>query len=109
VSRGMINDARTDGADFAATSWRYSPTIAWVRANAARRPLYTNWPAALYFHIGRGSHILPAGLDPLTMRRFRARVARTDGIIVGFDVPTIECALPDSIWALPPATVAATQ
>jgi hypothetical protein len=126
VSRGMINDAMTDGADFAATSWRYSPTIAWVRANAARRPLYTNWPAALYFHVGRGSHILPAGLDPLTLRRFRARVARTDGIIVGFDVPTIECASPDSIasrlrlqplarladgtiWALPPTTAAATQ
>ena len=97
VSRGLVSDALTDGDDFAATQWRYSPTVAWVRANAPHTPLFTNWPVALYFHAGRGSHILPAGLDPLTLRRFAARVSRAGGIIVGFDTPSVECAPPDSI------------
>jgi hypothetical protein len=96
-SGGRVRAALSDGDDFASSDWRFSPTVAWVRAHREATSLYTNWPAALYFHAGRGSHELPHVLDPLTLRRFGERLARQHGILVAFDVPAPEVASPDSI------------
>jgi hypothetical protein len=96
-SGSRVAAALSDGDDFASSDWRFSPTVAWVRAHARATPLYTNWPAALYFHAGRGSHELPRSVDPLTLRRFGERLARQHGILVAFDVPAPDVASPDSI------------
>ena len=94
-----ISVARDDGGDFAGIDWRDSPTVAWVRAptGGLHRVLYTNWPAAVYFQANRASHDIPGGLDPLTLRRFGDRLARTRGVLVGFRVPSPDAAPPDSL------------
>jgi hypothetical protein len=97
VSIGAIQFALDDGNDFASADWRYSPTVAWVRDSANGRTLYTNWPVALYFHAGRSAHGLPPALEPLMLRRFGDRLARTHGLMVAFDVPSPDAAPPDSI------------
>jgi hypothetical protein len=97
VSAGAIKNALDDGNDFASSDWRYSPTVAWVRDSANGRTIYTNWPVALYFQAGRSSHSLPPVLEPLTLRRFGDRLARTRGLMVAFDIPSPDAAPPDSI------------
>jgi hypothetical protein len=83
-----ISAARLDGEDLAGSDWLDSPTIAWVRSPAGglNRVLYTNWPAALYFHAGRAAHDLPDNLDPLTLHRLRDRLSRNNGVLVGFTI-----------------------
>jgi hypothetical protein len=98
VVRGRVGDALRDGEDFASADWRFSPTVAWVRANAGTAAtLYTNWPAAVYFYAARGSHELPRSLDPLTLRRFGERLVRQRGVLVGFTSPNPDGVSPDSI------------
>ena len=97
VSIGAIQFALEDGNDFASADWRYSPTVAWVRDSANGRTIYTNWPVALYFHAGRDAHGLPPVLEPLTLRRFGDRLARTHGLMVAFDIASPDAAPPDSI------------
>jgi hypothetical protein len=97
-----IVQALQDGNDFAGSDWRDSPTIAWVRSDTGgdHRPLYTNWPAALYFQAQRGSHDLPATVDGLTLHRLRERLAFTHGVVVGFTVQNPDIAPPDTIARL---------
>jgi hypothetical protein len=126
VSIGAAQFALEDGNDFASADWRYSPTVAWVRDSASGRTIYTNWPVALYFHAGRSSHGLPPVLEPLTLRRFGDRLARTRGLMVAFDIASPDAAPPDSIaerlrlrpvarlgdgtvWELPSITSAAAR
>jgi hypothetical protein len=97
VVRERVVDALRDGEDFASADWRFSPTVAWVRDSARAVTLYTNWPAAVYFHAGRASHELPRSLDPLTLRRFGERMVRQRGVLVGFSTPNPDGVSPDSI------------
>jgi 4-amino-4-deoxy-L-arabinose transferase-like glycosyltransferase len=99
VSVIAVVGALEDGNDFASADWRFSPTVAWVRDSAAGRTIYSNWPVALYFHAGRDAHSLPPVLEPLTLRRFGDRLARTHGLLVAFDTPSPDAAPPDSIAA----------
>jgi hypothetical protein len=94
-----VNYARDEGNDFAGAEWRTSPTIAWVRAPAGglHRVLYSNWPAALYFHAQRAAHDVPAVADGLTLHRFRDRLARSHGVVVGFTTPSPDVADPDTV------------
>jgi dolichyl-phosphate-mannose-protein mannosyltransferase len=80
--------ASTEGSDFAGARWRKSPLIAWVRAHAAGRPLYSNWPSALYFHAHRVARELPDSSDPGDVSGFAARLAADRGYVVGFDEPS---------------------
>lgn|GEM_PF-481803 len=91
--------AREDGDDFASSDWRESPTIAWVRSpsGGADRTLYSNWPAALYFHAHRAARDLPDRLDAATIARFRDRLSRTGGVVVAFTTPSPDVASPDSL------------
>jgi hypothetical protein len=99
VSGGRVAYALDDGNDFAGSDWRDSPTIAWVRtpSGGGHRELYSNWPAALYFHAHRASHDLPEVVDALALHRFRDRLARSHGVVVGFDTPSPDVAPPDTL------------
>ncbi len=77
--------AATVGSDFAALSWRQSPLIAWVRTHGTGRPLYSNWPPALYFHAHRVARELPDSLVPGAVAGFGKRIGANHGYVVGFD------------------------
>jgi len=107
VESGVTSAARVlyaldDGNDFAGSDWRDSPTVAWVKApdGGMHRVLYTNWPAALYFRAGRASHDLPDVTDALTLRRFRERLERNHGVLVGFSAPNSDFASPDTLASI---------
>ncbi len=90
VAAGTVtaNDAMyaaTVGSDFAADSWRQSPLIAWVRAHGNGRPLYSNWPPALYFHAHRIARELPDTARPHDLSSFAAQLRSNHGYVVGFD------------------------
>lgn len=101
-SAAWVRDGLDDGLDLAETRWRTSATLDWVRAHGASYTVYTNWPAAVYFHVHRAVHDLPPTLDALTIRRFRDRMVRHHGVVVALDVPNREMASPDSIAARVP-------
>lgn len=86
-----------EGSDFASLAWRDSPTLAWVRAHGAGHTLFTNWPVAVYFHLGRVSRDLPATLDGATLGEFEAQLRRRNGLVVAFSAPSPDVASPDSI------------
>lgn len=86
-----------NGSDFAGTQWRQSPLLDFVRTRAADRALYSNWPAAIYFHTGRVARDLPMALDSVTLATFARRLAQTRGLVVAFDAPSPDVAPPDSI------------
>jgi 4-amino-4-deoxy-L-arabinose transferase-like glycosyltransferase len=74
------------GSDFAGEDWRHSAVLDWARTYGAQHPLYTNWPAAVYFHLHRPSYSLPT-LDEADALPDFARVLRArDGRALVFDV-----------------------
>lgn len=95
VSANWARIYRDDGGDFAAAEWRDSPALAWVASAPAGTPLYTNWPAAIWFHTGRGSRLLPAELDDKTVNEFRAKIAREGGVVIAFRAASPDVAEPE--------------
>jgi hypothetical protein len=77
-----------NGSDFAQTQWTASPLIAWARANAARQPLYSNWPAAIVFHLHRAAHEVPNDSTTALLRDFADTLRVRGGVIVAFDQPS---------------------
>ena len=65
-SPGWVSDFGTDGGDLAAHEWAASPLVAWAGQAPAAVPLYSNWPAAIWFHTARPTHEIPADLDATT-------------------------------------------
>lgn len=95
-----VNDAIyavTEGSDFAGSDWRDSPLTAWVRAHATGHPLYSNWPAALYFHASRVARELPKATRPQDVAAFGALLHRNHGYIVAFNEVSPDFVAPDSI------------
>ena len=92
-----VSWATSNGSDFAGEDWRESPTIAWVRANAAHAPLYSNWPAAIYFHAHRAAWLLPDVDDAKTLRAFGDTLASRHGIVIAFQAPSPDVAPLDTI------------
>lgn len=83
-----MNDAvyaATEGSDFASSSWRNSPLVAWVRTHGRGHTLYSNWPPAVYFHAGRIARQLPDSSDPEDMAGFRKALRANGGYVVGFN------------------------
>ncbi|MES2358105.1 MAG: hypothetical protein V4529_07145 [Gemmatimonadota bacterium] len=100
TATATVNDAvyaTTEGSDFANTSWRNSPLTAWVRANAAGRPLYSNWPPALYFHANRIARELPDSADPGDMSGFAERIRADHGYVVAFDERSPDFVAPETL------------
>jgi hypothetical protein len=102
VSSEDASAAVTDGSDFAATEWRASPVVAWVRANGRGHTLYSNWPPAVYFHAGRIARELPdttevkQGLLP----EFGEAMRASNGLLIGFTELSPDVVRPDSIAAV---------
>ena len=105
VAAGAVtfNDAQwaaTEGSDFAASEWRNSPLVAWVRANGRGHPLYSNWPPALYFHAHRIARELPDSTAVADLPDFANAVRKGHGYIVAFDAPSPDVIPPDSLATL---------
>jgi hypothetical protein len=95
----LLSDALEDGGDFASRTWRESPTLGWVRAQDPARAIYTNWPCAVWFHLGRTVHDLPAATDSTTVRRFLARLDATGGTVVAWKAQSADTAPTDALVA----------
>jgi hypothetical protein len=78
-----VTSALDLGEDLAQPQWVASPLLAWARANAGSRPLYTNWPPVVLFHLHRASHALPATADVL--EAFTDTVRVRNGVVLVFD------------------------
>jgi hypothetical protein len=90
--------AMTDGSDFAATEWRTSPLLAWVRAHGTGHTIYSNWPPAVYFHTGRIARELPDTTETRTLLGDFAQTFRESrGVLVAFTVRSPDVVPPDSI------------
>jgi 4-amino-4-deoxy-L-arabinose transferase-like glycosyltransferase len=77
-----------NGSDFAQAQWSDSPLLAWARSNAARRPLYSNWPAAIVFHLQRTAHEAPNDSTPTLLAAFADTVRARGGVVLAFDQPS---------------------
>jgi len=78
------------GSDFASEQWRHSPLLDWARTEGATHPLYTNWPAAVYFHLHRPSYSLPTPDEVEELEDFADTLRRRDGRVLLFDAPNAD-------------------
>lgn len=109
-----------DGGDFASRDWALSPTLAQLASVPPGTPIYTNWPAAIWFHTGRATRFMPQSPDAVTAAKWGEQVARSGGVVLFFgtngpDVVEPERTLRDSglvkrasfadgsLWGAPPA------
>lgn len=74
------------GSDFAGEQWRRGALLAWARTGGAAHPLYTNWPAAVYFHLHRPARAVPAVDDTLALEAFADTLRAHDGRALLFAV-----------------------
>lgn len=86
VSSDDVDWTSENGYDLTGEPWRSSAIMAWARDNAARRPLYSNWPTAVVLQLGWPSHETPADSDSLVLRRFAEVVSARHGIVLAFDI-----------------------
>ena len=77
-----------NGSDFAQAQWTASPLLAWARAHGGTRPLYSNWPAAIVFHLHRAAHEVPNDSTDAQLAAFADTVRARGGIILAFDQPS---------------------
>ncbi len=89
------------GSDFAGYQWRTSELVAWTRKNAATTPLYTNWPAAVYYYLHRTSHKLPKSADAKTLAEFGATLRARHAVVLLFNAPNGEYIPSDSLFNVP--------
>ena len=85
------------GSDFAGEQWRESELLAWARGAEGQRPLYSNWPAAVYFYLHRPSYELPLQSDARTMAAFADTVRAHDGCVLLFNAFSLGLAPNDSV------------
>ncbi|MDB4889199.1 MAG: hypothetical protein JWL61_1054 [Gemmatimonadetes bacterium] len=78
------------GSDFAGEQWRHSELLDWARHD--RGTLYSNWPAAVYFHLHRPARELPKEFDAATLKAFADTVRVRGGRVLLFDVAASEYA-----------------
>ena len=100
VGAGYAADLRVDGGDLAAHEWTASPLVAWAARAPRGTPLYSNWPAAVWFHTARPTHEMPDDLDSSTALEFRAKIEREHGALLAFTARARDYAAPDSLAAL---------
>ena len=72
------------GSDFAGEQWRRSELLAWGRTNGATHALYSNWPAAVYFHLQRPARYVPVIRDTMPLATFADSVRAHDGRVLVF-------------------------
>ena len=97
ATRAKAHYALRWGSDFAGEQWRESELLAWARDKGAAAPLYSNWPAAVYFYLHRPARELPRQSDARTMAAFADTVRVRGGRVLLFDVKAEELAPNDSV------------
>jgi hypothetical protein len=95
-----VSYAMSEGADFASSQWRESPTIAWARAHGGNVPLYSNWAAAVYFHLHRTARELPEADDSSAFAAFADTLRSRHALVLAFDAPSPGLADPISLERL---------
>lgn len=100
VTSAWVNDFRTDGGDLAGYEWTASPLVAWAAQAPPGTTLYSNWPAAVWFHTGRATHEIPSDLDPVTASGFRDKIEREHGALLAFPERAGDYVPPDSLAAM---------
>jgi hypothetical protein len=85
------------GSDLAGQQWRRSEVLEWARTSGAHHPLYTNWPAAVYFHLHRPSHEIPRRDDARALAAFPDTLRVRDGRVLAFTVPGEDLVTPESL------------
>lgn len=88
------------GSDFASEQWRHSALLDWARREGTAHPLYTNWPAAVYFHLHRTSYTLPEKTESAALLAFADTLRRRNGRVLLFDAPNADDIVADSIVRL---------
>ncbi len=83
-------EALEQGSDFAGEQWRKSELLAWARTSGVDRPLYSNWPSAVYLHLHRPVRELPRDSRAVTLAAFADTLRVRDGRVLVFDVPATE-------------------
>ena len=96
VTQDEVSWALENGQDFAEEQWSTSALLDWARSNAAHQPLYTNWPAAVVFHLHRTAHELPSDSSAALLAAFADTLRARRGVVIVFDQPS-----PDQIGASP--------
>jgi hypothetical protein len=94
---GSISVARAYGLGYEAPEWTGSPVARWLADSSAGRVIYTNDPPGVWAVTGRETRLLPAALDPDTVRAFAARFSAAPSLIVGYDESFMPTASPDSL------------
>jgi hypothetical protein len=100
VTYAAADYALTQGSDFAGEQWRRSELLAWARRDGAAHPLYTNWPAATYFHLHRPSRLVPLRNDARALAAFPDTLRMRDGRALVFDVSGAEYATAEQLAGL---------
>ena len=88
VTQDEVSWAMENGQDFAQEQWSQSPLLEWAQTNAPHTPLYTNWPAAVYFHLHRTAHELPNDSTADLLRAFADTLRARHGVAIVFDQPS---------------------
>jgi hypothetical protein len=99
VARDDASFALDYGSDFAGEEWRSSAVLDWARTWGGTHPLYTNWPAAVYFHLHRASYALPARGEGRSLGAFADTLRRRNGRVLLFTAPNADDIPADSIVA----------
>jgi len=97
VSSQNAIEATTDGSDFASSDWRTSPTVAWVRSQSEGHPIFSNWPAAIYFRTNRIARDIPQSLSKADLHEFADIMRENRGVFVAFSSNNTDYPPPDSI------------
>ena len=100
ATTAAVREYLGDGGDLASNAWYLSPLVEYARDADARTRLYSNWPAAIWFHTGRSVAELPEALAPKTVAAFRAKLEREHGAIIAFTIRSPDAAPPDSLARL---------
>jgi hypothetical protein len=93
--------ALTWGSDFAGEQWRSSALLEWARTNGANRPLYSNWPSAVYFHLHRPARGLPDADEVDAFRDLADTLRAHGGVVLAFTVPDASVATGDQLRRVP--------
>jgi len=92
-----VGAAMSDGIDFAGARWRESSLAAWARTDPDHHPLFSNFPAALYFHARRAARLLPQEPDARELQAFGDTLRRRHGAVVAFSQPSAFVESPASL------------
>lgn len=87
ATRDEVHYALAYGSDLAGMQWSESELLSWTHGEGRASTLWSNWPAAVYFHLHRPARELPKNKDmtPTTLAAFVDSVRKRDGRVLLFN------------------------